>query len=181
MQTGLKFVTGKRYLGSFIGDETTMKESVQEKTKNWQVKSQLLSLAANFYPHESFSVLTKSVQAKRNSLMRVVPCCDKFLKPLEDSIKHQFKSNIANIYNMSNPQRSLFSLSAKYEGLGVPDPVVKASEQFEISKKTSSLISGSILNGTTLDVDAHKTHVRSSKQSFQLENESQQSNKYKSL
>ena len=82
---------------------------------------------------------------------------------------------------MSNPQRRLFSLSAKNGGLVIPDPVVKASEQFEMSEKTSSLISDSIVNGTALDVDAHKTHVRSSKQSFQLENESQQSNTYKAL
>ena len=82
---------------------------------------------------------------------------------------------------MSNPQRSLFRLSAKNGGLGIPDQVVKASEQFEMSKKPSSLILDSILNGTTLDVDAHKTQVRSSKQSFQLENESEQSNTYKGL
>ena len=50
-----------------------------------------------------------------------------------------------------------------------------------MSKKTSSLISDSIVNGTALDVDAHKTHVRSSKKSFQQENESQQSNTYKAL
>ena len=30
-QSGLKIVTGKRYLGGFIGDETTMKEFVHEK------------------------------------------------------------------------------------------------------------------------------------------------------
>ena len=50
-----------------------------------------------------------------------------------------------------------------------------------MSKKTSSLISDSFVNGTALDVDAHKTHVGRSKQSFQLENESQQSNIYKAL
>ena len=50
-----------------------------------------------------------------------------------------------------------------------------------MSKKSSSLISDSIVNGTVLDVDAHKTYVRSGKQSFQLENESQQSNTYKAL
>ena len=106
---------------------------------------------------------------------------DEFLKPLEDSIKNQFISTVTNIYNVSNPQRSLFSLSAKNGGLGIPGPMVKASEQFEMSKKTSSLISDSIVNGTALDVDAHKTYVRSSKQSFQLENESQQSKTYKAL
>ena len=37
------------------------------------------------------------------------------------------------------------------------------------------------MNGTALDVDAHKTHVHSSKQSFQLENESQQSNTHTAL
>ena len=126
-------------------------------------------------------MFTKSVQAEWTVLMRVVPGCDEFLKPLEDSIKNQFISTKTDIYNVSNPQRSLFSLSAKNGGLGIPDPGVKASEQFETSTKTSSLISDSILNGTTLDVGANKTHVSSSKQSFQLENESQQSNKYKGL
>ena len=157
-----------------------MKEFAHE-IKNWQANIQLLSAAANFCPHESFSVFTKSVQAEWNFLMRVVPGCDEFLKPIEDSIKIQFISTVTNIYKVSNHQRSLFSLSAKNGGLGIPGPVVKASEQFEMSKKTSSLISDSIVNGTALDVDAHKTHVRSSKQSFQQENESQQSKTYKAL
>ena len=124
-------------------------------------------------------------QSRPNGIfvIRVVPGCDAFLKPLEDKKqkKNQFTSTVTNIYNVSNPQRRLFSLSAKNGGLGIPDPVVKASEQFEMSEKTSSLISDSIVNGTALDVDAHKTHVRSRKQSFQLENESQQSNTYKAL
>ena len=158
-----------------------MREFVHEKVKNWQAKIQLLSAAANFSPHASFSVFTKSVRAERILLKRVVPGCDEFLKPLEDSIKNQFISTITNIYNVINPLRSLFSLSAKNGGLGFPYPAVKASEQFEMSKKKSSLFLDSFLNGTTLDKDAHKTHVRSSKQSFQLENESQQSNTYKGL
>ena len=157
-----------------------MKEFAHE-TKNWQAKIQILSAKANFCSHESFSVFTKSVLAEWNFLMRVVPGCDEFLKPIEDSIKIQFISTVTNIHNVSNHQRSLFSLSAKNGGLGIPGPVVKASEQFEMSKKTSSLISDSIVNGTALDVDAHKTHVRSSKQSFQQENESQQSKTYKAL
>ena len=64
-----------------------MKEFVNEKIKNWHAKIQFLSAAANFCPHESFSVFTKSVQAEWNFLMRVVPGCDEILKPLEDSIK----------------------------------------------------------------------------------------------
>ena len=134
-QTGLKIVTGKRYLGGFIGNKTTMKEFVHKKIKNWQAKIQLLSAAANFCPQESFSVFAKSVQAEWNFLMRVVPGCDEFLKPLEDSIKNQFISTVTNIYNVSNPQHRLFSLSNKNGGLGIPDPVVKASEQFECPRK----------------------------------------------
>ena len=75
------------HLGGFIGDKTTMKEFVHEKIKNWQTKIQFLSAAANSCPHDSFSVFTKSVQAEWNFLIRVVPGCDEFLKPLENSIK----------------------------------------------------------------------------------------------
>ena len=157
-----------------------MKEFVHEKIKKWQAKIQLMSTAGNFCP-QSLSKFTKSVQAEWNFLMRVVPECNEFLIPLEDSIKNQFISTVTNIYNVSNPQRSLISLSAKNAELGFPIPVLKASEQFEMSKRTSFLFLESILNGTILDVDAHKTHVRSSRQSFQLENESQQSIRYKDL
>ena len=143
-QKGLKIVTGKRYLGGFIGDETSMKEFFHEK--KWQAKIQLLSAAANFCPHESFSVFTKSGQAEWTFLMRVLLGCDEFLEPLEDSIENQFISTITNIYNVRNPQRSLFSLSAKNAGLGIPNPMLKANEQFEMSKKTSSLIPDFILN-----------------------------------
>ena len=54
-----------------IGAETTMKEIVHKKIKNWQAKIQILSAAADFCPHESFSVFTKSVQAEWNFLERV--------------------------------------------------------------------------------------------------------------
>ena len=57
-----KIVTGKRDLGGFIDDETTMKEFVHEKIKNWHTEIQILSAAANFCPNESFLVFTKSVQ-----------------------------------------------------------------------------------------------------------------------
>ena len=49
----------------------------------------------------------------------------------------------------------------------------------DLVSQISKRISDSILNTTTLDVDAHKTHVRNSNQSPQLENESKQSNTYK--
>ena len=80
-----------------------MKEFVNEKIRNWQAKIQLLSAAANFFPHESLSVFTKSVQAEWNFLIRVVPGGDEFLKPLEDSIKKQFISTITNVYKVSIP------------------------------------------------------------------------------
>ena len=72
------------------------------------------------------------------------PKCGYYLEPKKsflivhpDHVDEAKLSTITNIYNASYPQRSLFSLSAKNGGLYIPDPVVKASEQFEMSKKTS--------------------------------------------
>ena len=40
-QSALKIVTGKRYLGGFVGDETTTKKFVYKKNQNWQAKIQI--------------------------------------------------------------------------------------------------------------------------------------------
>ena len=79
--------------------------------------------------------------------------------------REPFYINYNQYFNVSNPQRSRFSLSAKNGGLGILNPVAKATEQFEMSKKTS-LILDSNLRGMKFDVDAYKTHVRSSKQNL---------------
>ena len=59
--------------------------------------------------------------------------------------------------------------------------MVKAIEQFEMSRKKFFLIFDPISNGTSLDPDAHRNQVRSSKWSLQLKNESQQSKSNKGL
>ena len=69
-----------------------------------------------------------------------------------------------------------FNLSTNNGGLGIQNSVVKASEQFEMPKQISILISDSNSSGMTLEVNAHKIQNRGSKQKFQLENEPPQSN-----
>ena len=68
----------------------------------------------------SWSVFTKSVQAELNFLMRVVPGCAEFWISLKDSMINQFISIVTNIYNVSNPQSRLISMSAKNGELGIP-------------------------------------------------------------
>ena len=157
-----------------------MKEFVHEKIKKWQAKIQLMSTAGDFCP-QSLSKFTKSVQAEWNFLMRVVPECNEFLIPLKDSIKNQFISTVTNIYNVSNPQRSLISLSAKNGEIGFPIPVLKASEQFEMSKRTTESIFGVYFEWN--DIGRQRTQNSRSQQQtkFQLENESQQSIRYEDL
>ena len=61
---GLTVVTGSRYLGGFVRQSSGLKDYVYEKVEKW--KSQILQLkeVANTYPHEAFSVVTRSIQAK---------------------------------------------------------------------------------------------------------------------
>ena len=74
--------------------------------------------------------------------------------------KNQFISTVT--------KRSLFSLSARKGGLRIPNPVLK--------KQVGTLI----FPRTHLSwLDAHKPHFGSSKETFQLEKESQQSNTHK--
>ena len=151
-----------------------LRQIIGEETKyGYHNKIQFLSAAVDFCPLESSTVFTTPGPAKGNFLMKGVPRSDEYLKPLGDSIQKILISNITNIYYVSNHQRSLLNLYPKNGRVGIPKPVVKASGRFVMPKKNLSFLSESSFSGTPLNVDAHETHVRSSKLNFQLQQESQ--------
>ena len=168
---GLTVVTGSRYLGGFVGQSSGLKAYVEEKVEKW--KSQILQLkeVANTYPHEAFSVVTRSIQARWNFLTRVVPSIKDTLGSLETCLRGEFLEKLAD-KKLTEDERALFSLPARMGGLGICRPTEIAESNFEASTKSSFAIAEAIRSGSAFEVARHKELVRCSKhESQRLRNE----------
>ena len=126
---------------------------------------------ANTYPHEAFSVVTRSIQAKWNFLTRVVPGIKDALCSLETCLRDEFLENLAN-KKLTDDERTLYSLPARMGGLGICKPTEIAENNFVASTKSGVVLAEAIRNCTMFDVARHKELVRCSKRESQkLRNE----------
>ena len=92
---GLTVVNGCRYLGGFIGQSWGLKAYIEEKVEKHKSPILQLKELANTYPHEAFSVVIGSIQAKWNFLTRVVTGRKDALCSLETCFRDEFLENLA--------------------------------------------------------------------------------------
>ena len=74
--TGVKIVSGGKYLGGCVGDQKFVEEFVFQKVEKWVTCVENLSKAAFKYPQSVYSCFTKSFQSECIYLQRVVPNYD---------------------------------------------------------------------------------------------------------
>ena len=70
--------------------------------------------------------------------MRTIPNLSNHLQPLEDAIRNCFLKTLFNGYICSNSERLLFSLPAKFDGLGIFVPTERSKIEYENSRHITS-------------------------------------------
>ena len=123
-----------------------------------------LTQIATTEPQAAFTAFTKSIQAKWAFVQRVVPDCQSWFSDLEDLICDQFLPTVLG-GDVTKSDRVLFSLPARWGGLGVRIPTTTGNDEFTISRKATNEIVTAIKHGFSFEPEAHDEMMRETKQS----------------
>ena len=130
---GIEITTvGKRHLGAALGSETFKKEFIEEKVKEWISQVRVLAKFAASQPHAAFSAFTHCLQGRWTFISRTIPGAEAFLTELEKAIREEFIPAILK-RPISENERELFSIPARFGGLGISNPCTAASMAFNFS------------------------------------------------
>lgn len=123
---GFQVVTGARFLGGYIGNESGEATYISDKVNHWSRMVTTLSEICSQYPQEAYTALIRSVQAEWLYLLRVSPGAGQHFGPIESTLSSKFLPALLQLESITPNQRELFSLPVKHSGLAIPIPTVDA-------------------------------------------------------
>jgi hypothetical protein len=167
-QLGVQVVSGQRFLGGFVGSTTDREEYVKKKVDYWCAAVRKLAQVAASQPQAAFAALTKSLQFEWSFLQRVIPDCDHLFEPLETAIKDDFLPAVLG-QELSELDRTLFSLPARMGGLGMRNPMQTASQAHITSKRATKVISEAIQKKTRYSGAEHKQQLQLTRSALNAE------------
>ena len=136
---------GRPYLGSAIGTTSYVRQLVREKVQEWVKNIKSLSEVATSEPHAAFYGYINGISKRWLFLMRTTPEISDLLQPIEDALKvHLLPSLVGR--QITDQERKIFSLPAKYGGLGIANPVEIADAEFQASRKVTMSLANTINN-----------------------------------
>jgi hypothetical protein len=149
--------TGHRYLGGFVGSGSSEATWIDPQVDQWISGVHSLSKVARRYPQTAYAGLSKSLQAEWQYVQRVTPNISQAFAPLEKAIAEVFLPALLDLNTEETAKlRPLIALPVRHGGLGIPDPSTTGAFCFDASTAITSLLTSTLLNGTSLDVQEHR-------------------------
>ena len=155
---------GTRHLGATLGERETrssvgkkcfVEDYVQKKIQKWTNDLRTLSAFALSEPQAAYAAFTHGLKGKWNFLQRTVPQTSHFFQPLEDLIRNTFLPQLTG-RAISPLERDVLALPARDGGLGIPNPVETADENFAASISVTKELSTRIRKQDTEMPDEEK-------------------------
>jgi hypothetical protein len=156
---GVKIVTGHRFLGGFLGDDTGNALYVQKKIEQWCEHVKRLSKIAVNQPQAAFAGFTKSLQCEWNYLQRVVSGCGQLFNSLERIIADEFLPAVFG-NEISPEERTLFSLPTRNGGIDVHDPSKATELAYNASRGATKVVIDAIKGKKTYNSQDHQQHMQ---------------------
>ena len=135
---------GRPHLGAPLGSNEFLCQFVTEKVNQWTQELLLLSDIAKAQPHAAYAALTHGYTHKFSFLCRTTPNIEDLLGPLEDCIRHNLIPSLTGRAPPSNLDRNLFALPARLGGLGIVNPTLLSTFEFNASVSITSPLSNLI-------------------------------------
>ena len=110
-----------------------------KKVEKWKSEIEKLSDIAKSQPHTAYSALTKGLCSRWNFLLCTVPNIADLLQPLEDVIRQLFIPALIR-RQINDEEQRIFALPCHMGGMGIFNPVTRALNDFELSKRTTSVM-----------------------------------------
>ena len=164
----VNIVTGKRFLGGFIGGVVDTENWVQEKVNSWAKAIKLLSKAAKIEPHLANASLTKSLQNEWGYIQRVISNVKKPFSLLKDTLESFFIPSLFGA-QVDQIEASLMMVSGHNGGLGIRNPVTTAKFAFNSSQLGTLLLSDAIKSGISLNIEHHNQQMKAARDSLRAQ------------
>ena len=123
---GVRVVTGSRFLGGFVGEQSLVADFVSNKVRVWCKCLQSLSDVAICEPQASFAALARSLQLEWNHTQQVIPECGTLFAPLQHTINSIFYPSLFG-GTVSETEIALFSFPTRFGGLVINNCMESAS------------------------------------------------------
>ena len=156
--TGVNVVTSRRFLGGVIGDQDGKNAFIKQSVNGWISQVNKLIKIAETQPQCAYVAFTKALQFKWSYIQRVTSAfCSSLFDELEAVIKDHFLPTVLG-FEVSNVDRKLYPLPARYGGLGVCNPTATAELFYSRSRKATDVMVQCIKTGEIVfEVDFHNS------------------------
>ena len=151
---GIRVVTGCRYLGGYVGDNSGKLEYISDRVERWARCVGRVAEAAVHQPQASYVAMVKSIQAEWSFFQRVVPDCAEGFVALRDSINDVFWPALFE-GSIDDCEIPLFSLPTRLGGLGLRDPVAVSEMAYESSRRGVSHLVDAMKGSANFSVGDH--------------------------
>ena len=160
--SGINVVYSHRLLGGVIGCDEGKLKFVDDQVLNWISELNCLTMIASLQPQAAFAAYTKSLQSKWNFVQRVTSDCQSRFAGLEEVIWRKFLPALI-LNDVSEIDRSLYSLPARWGGLGVINPVESGDSSFLMSRNATDAIVEAVKNDSDFHPGLHMERLREAK------------------
>ena len=155
----LNIVSGKRFLGGFIGSSDDTEQWLNDQIQKWIQSVEKLSKVARTQPQAAFVAMTKSLQMEWTFIQRVMKNSEVNFIPLKRAIIDNFLPDLFGS-EVTEDESDLFCRPSRHGGIGIHDPVKAAHIHYSRSKEATRCLSESIYDGSRLDLNMHDHTIR---------------------
>jgi hypothetical protein len=137
---------GSRCLGGGIGTSEYRDAWMRMLVEGWETDVRKLSAFGLTHPHHAYCLLVRNVIPQWRHSMRTTRCSPDVFAPLETALVSGFFPAVFG-WRPDDPWlRNRCALPTRHGGLGIPNPVRMASEQYDASSRMTSLLVSAMQN-----------------------------------
>lgn len=163
--TNIKITSsGRKYLGTTIGNEEFKEAYVRTKVEEWKAELEKLADIAASQPQAAYCALNQGLKHRWSYLSRTTENISELLQPIEETIRHKVIPAIIGKSNINDIERKLLALPARLGGLGI-DILPEIADQLHVtSRAISQPLKDAIRNGKGNEdlIDAEQDKARKS-------------------
>jgi hypothetical protein len=158
----IQYSCGQRYLGGFIGSNTSKVDWLGSMVTTWVAAVETLALVAGNYPQAAYAGFTFCLQNEWQYVQRVTSDMAPHFAPLEVAIRTKFLPALLGIAasDLDGEFCKLLTHGVKTGGIAIRNPMDTAVYVHEMSlRATSHLVTSMVDKDAHLDLEDHRECV----------------------
>jgi hypothetical protein len=137
---------GSRCLGSGIGTPEFSDAWMRTLVEGWETEVRKLSAFGRTHPHHAYCLLVRNAIPRWRHSMRTTKCSPEVFAPLESALVTDLFPTVFGWKPDDPLLRARCALPTRHGGLGIPNPIEMATEQYDASSKMSTPLVSAMQN-----------------------------------